>query len=133
MARLDRLGPAKEVAQIGPAIEREFSHPLPQAGSGAHIGARPSLCGWFAVPAGCVAIRAFKHALAQDAAYGTLLPEPGRALHARITEIVERHFAEIAETQPELMAPHCTEPGLIEHAAGLWGKAGQRSLVRSRW
>ena len=73
----------------------------------------------------------FKHALVQDAAYGTLLREPRRALHARIAETLEGHFAEIAESQPELLARHCTEAGLIEKAAGLWGKAGQRSLARS--
>ena len=73
----------------------------------------------------------FKHALVQDAAYGTLLREPRRALHARIAEALESQFAEIAENQPELLARHCTEAGLIEKAAGLWGKAGQRSLARS--
>ena len=73
----------------------------------------------------------FKHALVQDAAYGTLLREPRRALHARIAETLESQFAEIAERQPELLARHCTEAGLIEKAAGLWGKAGQRSLERS--
>ena len=73
----------------------------------------------------------FKHALVQDAAYGTLLREPRRALHARIAETLEGQFTEIAESQPELLARHCTEAGLIEKAAGLWGKAGQRSLERS--
>jgi predicted ATPase len=73
----------------------------------------------------------FKHALVQDAAYGTLLREPRRALHARIAEAVESQFVEIAESQPELLAHHCTEAGLVEKAAGLWGKAGQRSLARS--
>ena len=73
----------------------------------------------------------FKHALVQDAAYGTLLREPRRALHARIAEVLESQFAEIAESQPELLARHCTEAGLIEKAAGLWGKAGQQSLTRS--
>ena len=73
----------------------------------------------------------FKHALVQDAAYGTLLREPRRALHARIAETLESQFAEIAENQPELLARHCTEAGLIEKAAGFWGKAGQRSLERS--
>ena len=61
----------------------------------------------------------FKHALVQDAAYGTLLREPRRSLHARIAEILEGRFADIAETQPELLARHCTEAGLIEKAAGL--------------
>ena len=73
----------------------------------------------------------FKHALVQDAAYGTLLREPRHALHARIADTLESQFTEIAETQPELLARHCTEAGLIEKAAGLWGKAGQRSLERS--
>ena len=73
----------------------------------------------------------FKHALVQDAAYGTLLREPRRALHARIAETLESQFTEIAETQPELLARQCTEAGLIEKAAGLWGKAGQRSMERS--
>ena len=67
----------------------------------------------------------------QDAAYGTLLREPRRALHARIAEALERRFADLAEKQPELLARHCTEAGLIEKAAHLWGKAGQRSLERS--
>jgi predicted ATPase len=67
----------------------------------------------------------------QDAAYGTLLREPRRALQARIAETLESQFPEVAENQPELLARHCTEAGLIGKAAGLWGKAGQRSLERS--
>jgi predicted ATPase len=67
----------------------------------------------------------------QDAAYGTLLREPRRALHARIAETLESQFPEIAEHQPELLARHCTEAGQIEKAASFWGKAGQRSLARS--
>jgi hypothetical protein len=73
----------------------------------------------------------FKHALVQDAAYGTLLREPRRALHARIAETLEGQFADIAENQPELLARHRTEAGLIDKAIGLLGKAGQRSLERS--
>jgi predicted ATPase len=73
----------------------------------------------------------FKHALVQDAAYSTLLREPRRVLHARIAEVLEGQFAEIAESQPELLARHSTEAGQIEKAAELWGKAGQRSLERS--
>ena len=67
----------------------------------------------------------------QDAAYGTLLREPRRALPARITKTLESQFAEIADNQPELLARHSTEAGLIEKAASLWGNAGQRSLARS--
>ena len=73
----------------------------------------------------------FKHALVQDAAYGTLLREPRRALHARIAESLESQFAEVTESRPEILARHSTEAGLVEKAAGLWGKAGQRSLARS--
>jgi predicted ATPase len=73
----------------------------------------------------------FKHVLVQDAAYGTLLREPRRALHARIAETLEGQFAETVQSQPEILARHCTEAGLIEKAAGLWGKAGQRSVDRS--
>jgi predicted ATPase len=60
----------------------------------------------------------FKHALVQDAAYGTLLREPRRALHARIAETLESQFAEIAENQPELLARHCTEAGLVPRHRG---------------
>ena len=73
----------------------------------------------------------FNHALVQDAAYGTLLRQPRRALHARIAETLETQFPDIAERQPELLARHCTEAGLVEKAAAFWGKAGQRSLERS--
>src|SRR5262249_5869064 len=73
----------------------------------------------------------FKHALVQDAAYGTLLREPRRTLHARISDTLETQFTDTAENQPELLARHYTEPGLIEKAAGLWRKAGLRSLERS--
>jgi predicted ATPase len=73
----------------------------------------------------------FKHALVQDAAYGTLLRDARRGLHARIAKTLEREFVDISEAQPELLARHCTEAGLIEKAVGLWGKAGQRSLERS--
>src|SRR5262249_7190647 len=80
---------------------------------------------------GSSAVYTFKHALVQDAAYATLLREPRRALHARIAEVVESQFAEIPESHPDLLARHCTEAGLIEKAAGLWGKAGLQSLTRS--
>jgi len=73
----------------------------------------------------------FKHALVQDAAYGTLLRGPRHALHACIAEALEGEFAGISENQPELLAHHCTEAGLVDKAASLWGKAGQRSLARS--
>ena len=138
MARLDRLGSAKEVAQIGAAIGREFSYALMAAvartAEADLVSALDRLTAaglLFRQGAPPHATYLFKHALVQDAAYGTLLREPRRALHARIAETLESQFAEIAENQPELLARHCTEAGLIEKAAGLWGKAGQRSLERS--
>src|SRR6266516_4802843 len=138
IARLDRLGPAKELAQIGAAIGRELSHPLlaavvrkPEAelqtaldrliGAGLLLqqGSAP------------YATYFFKHALVRDAAYSTLLRERRRTLHARIAETLESQFAEISENQPELLARHCTEAEQIEKAAALWGKAGLRSAQRS--
>jgi class 3 adenylate cyclase/predicted ATPase len=138
MARLDRLGSAKEVAQIGAAIGREFSYALlaavarrPQAELGSALDRLNRAGLLFRQGAPPYATYLFKHALVQDAAYGTLLREPRRALHARIAEAIERQFGEIVESQPELLARHCTEAGLIEKAAGLWGEAGERSLARS--
>ena len=138
MARLDRLGPAKEVAQIGAAIGREISHSLLAAVVRKPETELTSALDQLMV-AGLLfrqgvpphATYLFKHALVQDAAYGTLLRERRRTLHARIAETLEGQFTDIAENQPELLARHCTEAGLIEKAARLWGKAGQRSLARS--
>ena len=138
MARLDRLGAAKEVAQIGAAIGREFTHALlaavvrkPEQELGPALDriVRAGLLFRQGVPPHASYL--FKHALVQDAAYGTLLREPRRALHARIAETLESVFADIADSQPEILARHCTEAGLIEKAAHLWGKAGHRSLARS--
>jgi predicted ATPase len=138
MARLDRLGTAKEMAQIGAAIGREFSHALlsavmhkPDAELASALDRLIASGLLFRQGLPPHASYLFKHALVQDAAYGTLLREPRRALHARIADTLESQFIEIAENQPELLARHCTEAGLIEKAAGLWGKAGQRSLARS--
>jgi predicted ATPase len=138
MARLDRLGPAREVAQIGAAIGREFSHALlaavvgkPEEDLRSRLDRLVNAALLFQQGVPPHASYLFKHALVQDAAYGTLLREPRRALHARIAHVLEGQFIEIAENQPELLARHCTEAGLIEKAAGLWGKAGQRLLDRS--
>jgi predicted ATPase/class 3 adenylate cyclase len=138
MARLDRLGSAKEVAQIGAVVGREFSHALlaavvhkPEAGLGAALDRLIAAGLLFRRGAPPHATYLFKHTLVQDAAYATLLREPRRALHASIAETLERQFTEIAENQPELLARHFTEAGLIEKASGLWGKAGQRSVARS--
>ena len=107
MARLDRLGPAKEVAQIGAAIGREFSHALlaavvrkPEAELNSALDRLIAAGLLFRQGVPPHATYLFKHALVQDAAYGTLLREPRRALHARIAEALESQFAEIAETSP---------------------------------
>ena len=138
MARLDRLGPAKELAQIGAAIGREFSHVLLAAVAGKPEAeltlaldrlAQSGLLLRQGVPPHASYL--FKHALVQDTAYGTLLREPRRALHARIADVLGSQFTDIAESQPELLARHYAEAGQVEKAAAFWGKAGQRSLARS--
>jgi predicted ATPase len=138
MARLDRLGSAKGVAQIGAAIGREFSHALLKLVTGLDDSELGDALDRL-IHSGLLSRRAkppdatylFKHALVQDAAYGTLLREPRRALHARIAEVLEGQFPDIAESQPELLARHCAQAGLIEKAVRFWGAAGRRSLARS--
>jgi class 3 adenylate cyclase/predicted ATPase len=138
MARLDRLGPAKELAQIGAAIGREFSHPLL-----AVVARKPEVELQTAldrlISAGLLlrqdgapyATYSFKHVLVRDAAYSTLLREPRRALHARIAETLESHFAEISESQPELIARHYREAGEVAKAVGYLSAAGDRALSHS--
>jgi predicted ATPase len=138
MARLDRLGSAKEVAQVGAVIGREFSHALltavvrkPEAELRSALDRLLAAGVLFSQGVPPHTIYLFKHALVQDAAYGTLLREPRRSLHARIAETLDSQFPEIAESQPELLARHYAEAGLTEKAARLWGTAGQRSLAHS--
>ena len=138
MARLDRLGSAKEVAQVGAVIGREFSHPLLAA-----VAGKPELELQSAldrlIEAGLLfrqgappdASYLFKHALVQDAAYGTLLRERRRALHARIADAIEESFADIAENQPELLAKHCAEAGSDERAIKYWRTAGEKAVRRA--
>jgi predicted ATPase len=116
MARLDRLGPAKEMAQVGAAIGREFSHALlaalvrkPEAELQSALDRLIAAGLLFRQGVPPHASYLFKHALVQDAAYGTLLREPRRALHACIAEVLENEFADIGENQPELLARHCTK------------------------
>jgi class 3 adenylate cyclase/tetratricopeptide (TPR) repeat protein len=138
MARLDRLGSAKVIAQVGAAIGREFSHallapvarlPEPELNSALGRLLHSGLLSRQGTPPDATYL--FKHALVQDAAYGALLREPRRALHARIAEVLDREFPEIAESRPELLARHCAEAGQLERAAQLWGAAGRQSLARS--
>ncbi len=138
MARLDRLGPvAKEVAQTGAAVGREFGHELLAA-----IADRPEpelrqaldqLTGaglLFARGAPPQSTYLFKHALVRDAAYGTLVRAARQRVHARIGAALERQAPEIAASQPELLAHHHTEAGQPERAVPLWHRAGSLALRR---
>jgi class 3 adenylate cyclase/predicted ATPase len=138
MARLDRLGPAKEVAQIGAAIGRGFSHGLLAAvvkeTEAELVSALDRL-----IHAGLLfrqglpphADYLFKHALVRDAAYGMLLRETKRELHARIGTKIEEIFPHMAEAQPDLLAYHFAEGRLREKAIEYWLKAGQQSVSRA--
>jgi len=138
MARLDRLGSFRQLAQIGAAIGREFSYPLLRTVSGlpeeelqtalARLVAS-ELVFQRGIPPD--AIYSFKHALVQDAAHGSLLRSARQQLHAQIAEALGANFPEMMETQPELFAQHYAEAGLIEKSVAHWGKAGQRSAARS--
>ena len=137
MARLDRLGPAREVAQIGSVIGRGFSYSLLRDVAGMEDAALQAALERLA-EADIVLVQGlppdsdyrFKHALVQDAAYSTLLREPRRALHARIAEALEGRFADVADHQPELVARHCTEAGLIEKGMNYWLRAGRNAAAR---
>jgi tetratricopeptide (TPR) repeat protein len=138
IARLDRLAPVRDVAQIAAALGRQFSHELISA-----VAAMPrqQLDAALAqlVRAELIFRRGtppdaeytFKHALVQDAAYSTLLRSRRQQLHARIAATLEEKFAEIVVAQPALLARHCTEAALAEKAVGYWLKAGQQAFVRS--
>jgi class 3 adenylate cyclase/tetratricopeptide (TPR) repeat protein len=132
MARLDRLAPVKEVAQIGACIGREFGHELlaavvsmPEGELAAALdrlvgaelvfqrGLRPS------------AVYVFKHALVRDAAYESLLKRRRQELHARIAASIEVRFPPLVEAQPELVARHFADAGLAEKAIPYWLRAGR--------
>lgn len=138
VARLDRLGPVKDVAQIGATIGREFSHEL--------IGAVASLSSTELATAlegltasGLISRRgtpplatyAFKHALVQDAAYATLLKSRRRTLHRSIAKVLVKRFPGLAESQPEVVAHHFTEAGSASEAIGYWRRAGRHASARS--
>jgi class 3 adenylate cyclase/tetratricopeptide (TPR) repeat protein len=138
MARLDRLGPAKEVAQIGAAIGREFSHSLlaavlrtPEAELQHALDRLIEAGLLFRQGVPPHASYLFKHALVQDAAYGTLLRGRRQQLHGEITSTIEAIFPEIAETQPEILATHCAEAGLNEKARNYWRTAGEQAVRRA--
>jgi tetratricopeptide (TPR) repeat protein len=138
LARLDRLAPVRELAQIAASLGRQFSHVLIAAVAGMPTQQVDDALQQL-VNAGLIFRRGtppdaeytFKHALVQDAAYSTLLKARRRQIHARIVTKLEANFSELVQTQPVLLAQHCTEAGMIEKAIEYWLKAGQQSVARS--
>jgi predicted ATPase len=138
MARLDRLGPAKEVAQIGSVIGRGFSYKLLKAVAGMDEAPLEAALEKLS-DADIVLVEGvlpesdyrFKHALIQDAAYENLLKSRRQVLHRRIAEVLRDRFADKAAGEPEVLAHHFTQAGLTDVAIEWWGKAGDQALRRS--
>jgi class 3 adenylate cyclase len=138
IARLDRLASVRLVAQTGAAIGREFPYALLRAVSRlpedelqaalARLVASELVFQRGTPPD---AVYAFKHALVQDAAHGSLLRSSRQQLHAQIAEVLETDSPELMDNQPELFAQHYAEAGLVEKSVACWGKAGRRSVARS--
>lgn len=140
MARLDRLAPVKEVAQIGAAIGRDFSYALLRYMAGRDDLTLSAALGQLEEAELLVrrgappeANYSFRHALVQEAAYESLLRSKRQVLHTRIGEVLREKFPAVAETEPEVLAHHFTEAGLSEVAFEWWRKAGQQALKRSAY
>ncbi len=140
MARLDRLGPAKEIAQLGATLGREFSYELLDAVANRDEGSlqqglrqlvEAELLYQRGLPPQATYL--FKHALIQDTAYQSLLKSKRQQLHQQIAQMLEAQFSDTKETQPELLAHHYTEAGFIEQAIPYWQKAGERATQRSAY
>src|SRR5215468_6703052 len=138
MARLDRLAPVREIAQIGAAIGREFSYSLVRAlGWRGETALKDALAQLeeaelvFRRGEPPEAVYSFKHALVRDAAYESLLKSRRQQLHGQIASTLEHRFADIVASQPEIAAHHLTEAGLAEPAIDYWLKAGQQAARRS--
>jgi class 3 adenylate cyclase/predicted ATPase len=140
MARLDRLAPVKEIAQIGAAIGREFSFPLLSAVVARDEGAlklaltqleEAELVFRHGEPP--EAVYSFKHALVQDAAYESLLKGRRQVLHRRIAEVLCDRFPASAEKEPAVVAHHFTHAGLTDAAVEWHGKAGDQAIRRSAY
>jgi predicted ATPase/class 3 adenylate cyclase len=138
MARLDRLATVKALAQLGATLGREFAYELLQAVSPwdertLQQGLHQLVAAEFLYQQGLPpqATYRFKHALIQDAAYQSLLKSTRQQYHQRIAQVLEAHFPETVETQPEWLAHHYTEAGLAEHAIPYWQRAGQQASDRS--
>jgi predicted ATPase len=138
LARLDRLAPTREVAQMGATLGRSFSHELisavaqmPQQKLDEALEQLASAELIFRRGTPPDAEYTFKHALVQDAAYSTLLRSRRQQLHARIATTLESKFPDIVAAQPQLLAQHCAEAGLNEKAISYCLKAGQQAVARS--
>jgi predicted ATPase len=138
LARLDRFAPTREIVQIAAALGRQFSHelisavatmPKQQLDKALAQLVHAELIFQRGTPPD--AEYTFKHALVQEAAYGTLLRSPRHQLHARIAATLEDQFPEIVLAQPALLAQHCAEAGLVKQAVDYWLKAGQQAVARS--
>jgi predicted ATPase/class 3 adenylate cyclase len=138
MARLDRLAPVREFAQVGATLGREFSYELIQAVSpvdeavlqqGLRQLVEAELLYQRGLPPQVSYV--FKHALVQDTAYQSLLKSRRQQLHQQIARVLEAQFPEITVTQPELVAHHYTAAGMIPQALPYWQQAGQRAVARS--
>jgi class 3 adenylate cyclase/predicted ATPase len=138
MARLDRLEGDREVAQLAATLGREVSYELLAAVVAVdELTLQAELAKLVQAeilypkgrPPRCTYV--FKHALLEDALYNALVKGKRQQFHRRIAEVLEARFPQTVETQPELLAHHCTEAGLAEKAIGYWLKAGQRSRERS--
>jgi tetratricopeptide (TPR) repeat protein len=138
LARLDRLAGAKGIAQVASALGRQFSYELLAAVAQWDDHRIQEALNQLAA-AGLILRRGvapheyftFKHALVQDAAYSTLLRDPRRGLHARITSVLNEQFPETGANEPEILAHHYTQAGLTDAAIAYWRKAGERALRRS--
>ena len=137
MARLDRLAPIKEIAQIGAAIGREFPFGLletvsPVRGVALQEALEQLMAAGliFGHKAPSEMTYAFKHALVQETAYATLLKSRKQQLHQRIAQSLRDRFPERAEREPGIVAHHFTQAGLPETAIEWWGRAGSRAMHR---
>jgi predicted ATPase len=137
-ARLDRLGPAREVAQVGSVIGSGFSYGLLRTLAGMEDAALQAALEQLAeadillvqgFPPDCD--YRFKHALIRDAAYENLLKSRRQVLHRRVAEILRDRFPETAAAEPEVLAHHFTQAGLTDAAIEWWSKAGEQALRRS--
>jgi predicted ATPase len=137
-ARLDRLGPAREVAQVAAVIGRGFSYALLAAVAAMKDKPLQTALERLA-DADILLVQGlppesdyhFKHALIQDAAYENLLKSRRQVLHRRVAEILRDRFPDTAGAQPEALAYHFTQAGLTDAAIEWWGKAGDQALRRS--